>query len=78
MAYPKKSCNCAPKEEKKQNEPDPGLFPHSGSTLPDENVTEDGQCILPPYAESAGTGTGEPCVDALNEPAMQPHEKPRS
>ena len=33
------------------------------SENPDENVGDDGDCMLPPHAESARMNTGAPCDD---------------
>lgn len=42
----------------KNGELEPGLH-----DLPNDNVDQDGHCITPAHAESAGTNTGAPCDD---------------
>lgn len=62
----KSGCGSGKPVETKRNVPDPGAH------TPDGNVNDDGQCTVAPDAESARPGTGEPCIDAQNEPAMRP------
>ena len=35
----------------------------AGKNLPDANVSKDGHCIVPAYAEATRADTGEPCED---------------
>ncbi|MDL2272504.1 hypothetical protein LJC23_05670 [Desulfovibrio sp. OttesenSCG-928-I05] len=68
MTCTKNSCTVDNKTAgKKADRPDPGSF----VATPDANVSDEGQCVIAPHAESARPGTGEPCEDALNGPEMK-------